>query len=118
MKRYVFLLGTRMGEWEQLTPAEQDEVYAAHERFHAWTDERGYLRISGAPLEETPMATTVRHIDGRREVSDGPFVETTEIVVGYYDVELPDLDAAIEAAALLPHRYAVEIRPVEDLSGT
>lgn len=115
MKRYVFLLGSRPGEWERLTPAEQDEVYAAHERFHAWTDARGYRRISGAPLEEPPMATTVRHIDGRRVVTDGPFVETTEILVGYYDVELPDLDAAIEAAAQLPRTYAVEIRPVEDL---
>ncbi len=117
MKRYVFLLGHGLGAWDQLTPAEQEEVYAAHERFHAWTDERGYRRISGAPLEETPMATTVRHIDGRRVVTDGPFAETAEILVGYYDVELPDLDTAIEAASWLPHRYAVEIRPVEDQSG-
>jgi hypothetical protein len=56
-------------------------------------------------------ATTVRHVDGRRVVTDGPFAETVEILAGYYDVELPDLDVAIEAAALLPSAFSIEIRP-------
>ena len=36
---------------------------------------------------------------------------------GYYDVELPDLDAAITAARLLPSAYTVEIRPVIRIEG-
>jgi hypothetical protein len=44
-------------------------------------------------------------------------VETVEFVGGYYDVELPDLDSAIEAAQLLPPSYAVEIRPTVSIEG-
>ena len=36
---------------------------------------------------------------------------------GYYDIELPDLDAAIAAARLLPAAYAVEIRPTVEIEG-
>ncbi len=52
---------------------------------------------------------------GEVVLSDGPFVESAEMIGGYYDVELPDLDVAIEAAALLPPAYAVEIRAVIEL---
>ena len=50
-----------------------------------------------------------------RVLTDGPFAESVEMVGGYYDVELPDLDVAIEAASLLPPAYAVEIRSVIEL---
>ncbi len=59
----------------------------------------------------------VRRADGSRTVTDGPFAELAEQVGGYYDVELPDLDAAIAAARLLPPAYTVEIRPVDQDRG-
>ena len=40
------------------------------------------------------------------------------MIGGYYDVELPDLDAAIHAASLLPPAYAVEIRTVIELDAS
>ena len=52
-----------------------------------------------------------------RVVTDGPFVELTEQIAGYYDVELPDLDTAIAAGRLLPAAYTVEIRPVTTVEG-
>ena len=39
------------------------------------------------------------------------------IIGGYYDIELPDLDAAIAAGKLLPSSYAVEIRPAITIEG-
>ena len=44
-------------------------------------------------------------------MTDGPFAETVEMIGGYYDVELPDLDHAMAACALLPAAYSLEIRP-------
>lgn len=35
---------------------------------------------------------------------------TVEMIGGYYDVELPDMDHAIAAASILPPSYAVQIR--------
>ena len=46
-------------------------------------------------------------------VTDGPYAETVEQLGGFYLVELPDLDAAVEAARLLPSAYTIEVRPVQ-----
>jgi hypothetical protein len=55
--------------------------------------------------------------DGRRIVTDGPFAETKEHLAGYYLVDAPDLDAAIETAAGIPGARIgkVEIRPIREL---
>ena len=69
--------------------------------------------VATAPLAGADLATTLRHVDGRLQVTDGPFAETAEAIAGYYDVELPDLDSAIAAGSLLPSPFSIEIRPVE-----
>ena len=115
MKRYLFLLAYEPGGWEASTPEERQVYVEGHDAFHAFVDERG-RRISGAPLADADTATTLRRRSGEVVVSDGPFVESAEMIGGYYDTELPDLDVAIEAATLLPHAYAVEIRAVIELN--
>jgi hypothetical protein len=52
--------------------------------------------------------------DGKRHVQDGPFADTKEQLAGYFIIEAPDLDAALEWAARSPSAaYAsVEVRPV------
>ena len=87
-------------------------IYAARHGGAAWV-----VALASAALADADTATTVRHANGRPSVSDGPFIETVEFVGGYYDVELPDLDTAIEAASLLPRSYAVEIRPTVTIEG-
>ena len=44
-------------------------------------------------------------------MTDGPFAETVEQVGGFYLIDVPDLGAAVELAALLPREYTVEVRP-------
>ncbi len=116
MKRYVLLLAHEPGGWEDADEAERLAYFDAHTAFEKYLDEHG-KRLSSVALADADTATTVRHRDGAPVVSDGPFVETAEIVGGYYDVELPDLDHAIEAAGLLPPSYAVEIRPTVVIDG-
>ena len=114
MRRYLVLLAHEPGGWEAAGPEERQAYVDGHDAFHRFVDEHG-RRISGAPLADADTATTVRHRGDRRVLTDGPFAETTEMIGGYYDVELPDLDVAIEAASLLPRAYAVEIRSVVEL---
>lgn len=73
----------------------------------------GVLR-GGEALHPTTTATTVRVRGGETVTTDGPFAETREQLGGYYIVDVPDLDAAIEWAARLPSadRGPVEVRPV------
>ena len=86
----------------------------------AVTDEYMALReapgmVGGAHLQPAETATTVRVQDGSVLTTDGPFAETKEELGGYYLVDAPDLDAAIELAARIPAaRFggAIEVRPV------
>lgn len=72
----------------------------------------------GNALQPTGSATTVRVRDGKRLTTDGPFAETKEQLGGYYLVEAPDLDKALEMAAKIPGaRYgSVEVRPIQSFS--
>ncbi len=73
---------------------------------------------SGEALHPVATAKTVRVRGGQTEVTDGPFTETKEQLGGYYVLEAPDLDAAIEWAKKFPNvgTGSIEIRPVVDFS--
>jgi len=70
--------------------------------------------VTGEPLENVDTATTVRRRGGERLLTDGPFVETKEHLLGFYLVDVPDLDTAIDWAGRMPHigRGTVEVRPL------
>lgn len=78
--------------------------------------------VSGASLQPTSTATTVKFVDDATSIIDGPYAETKEVFAGYYLIEVPDLDAALTWAKKLPvGDGSVEIRPVAmmpDESGT
>ena len=115
--RYVLLIAHRPGDWEGTDEAVRQTYFDAHHAFERYVDEHG-KRLDSAALDDAELATTIRHgDDGVAVVSDGPFVELTEQVGGYYDVELPDLDTAIAAAKLLPRAYTVEVRPAVQVEG-
>ncbi len=68
-------------------------------------------------LGPTSAATTVRVRNGELLVSDGPFAETKEVIVGYDLLECADLDEAIEVARTHPMARGgrLELRPFADL---
>jgi hypothetical protein len=72
----------------------------------------------GKALQATSSATTVRVRNGKRLTTDGPFAETKEQLGGFYLVDAPDLDAAINMASKIPAaRFGcVEVRPIMTFS--
>jgi hypothetical protein len=70
--------------------------------------------VSGEGLQGTETATSLRIRGGKVETMDGPFAETKEHLGGYYVVDVPDLDAALKYAALLPSASfgTIEVRPL------
>ncbi|MCY1143394.1 YciI family protein [Actinoplanes sp. Pm04-4] len=76
------------------------------------------IYVSGESLADLVTATTVRvAADGTRTVVDGPFAETREVLGGFYVIDVPDLDAALEWAARCPGALgggSVVVRPVAD----
>src|SRR5690348_15803069 len=71
----------------------------------------------GEALEPVATSRTIRHDGAQVLVSDGPFAETTEVLGGYYVLDVPTLDDAIELVRNLPSvsTGSIEIRPIEML---
>jgi hypothetical protein len=96
-----------------LSGAGLEERYALAGRWFA--ENRG--RIGGtSQLQGPETATSVRFgaggAGGAAVVTDGPFLEGKEQVGGYAEIEVADLDEALEMAKTWPGRGTVEIRPV------
>jgi hypothetical protein len=70
-------------------------------------------RLQGSELAATAAATTVRVRNGELLVTDGPFAETKELIVGFDLLECADLQEAIEVARAHPMARAgrLELRP-------
>jgi len=71
-------------------------------------------RLLGSELAPTSAATTVRVRNDELLISDGPFAETKEVIVGFDLLECADLDEAIEVAGAHPMARLgrIEIRPL------
>jgi hypothetical protein len=64
---------------------------------------------------ELEPASTAKSLRGDYAATDGPFIETKEVVVGFYVIEAPDLEAALEIARqnpILGDGGGVEVRRV------
>ena len=63
-------------------------------------------------------AVTIRIRNGKIRKTDGPFMETKEVLAGLIIIEAEDMDAAIAIAATNPMAKlgSVEVRPLVDFS--
>ena len=70
--------------------------------------------VFAAGLHAASSATVVRSAEGQVSVTDGPYAETKEQMGGFWVVEAPDLDVALELAgrAAAACERPVEVRPV------
>jgi hypothetical protein len=73
--------------------------------------------VSGHSLADLTTATAVRvGAAGERIVTDGPFAESREVLGGYYVIDVPDLDVALDWAARCPgaREGSVVVRPIAE----
>ena len=114
MAKYLVLIYGDEQKWR--TPEERQVNGEGHQAFAATA---GTRIVAGNELESSSTATTLRRgADGGLSVTDGPFLETKEVLGGYYLIEAGDLDEAISLAGHVPElkssHGAVEVRPVVD----
>jgi hypothetical protein len=117
--KYMLLTYLDEKAWLSLTPAEQkramDECGPHVEKLLGTKK-----LLAGAPLHPTSTATTIRHRDGKRVLTDGPFAETREQRGGYAIIEAADLDDAIAIASGFVGTSTIatiEVRPIVDFEG-
>lgn len=85
-----------------------------------WAEYTRALKSAGAlvallQLQPAETATAVRVRGGERLLTDGPYIETKEHLLGFFLIEATDLDAALDWAARMPHARhgTTEVRPVQ-----
>jgi hypothetical protein len=91
------------------------QMMGAYSAFNDITTADGVLR-GGDGLQDIETATSLRLRGGKAETMDGPFAETKERLGGYYIIDVPDLDAALHYAAMIPSAAygTIEVRPLMD----
>lgn len=115
-----YLLSVYVSDEEMANTSEAD-MQAAFEATDKFNDE---VRAAGAwvfggGLHPADTATVVKPNDGDAIVTDGPYVETKEYLGGFWIIEAPDLDAALEWAkkGSVACAGTVELRPFQDEPG-
>jgi hypothetical protein len=98
-----------------LPPLEQRAALDGHRAVQADASARGELHAV-ARLDDGRASRVVRRAPdgGAHEVTDGPFIETKEWLVGFYLLDCADEGAAVERARALcvDAAHAIEVRPV------
>src|SRR2546426_5390289 len=93
--------------------AEMEALLQGHKRF---ADELQAARkmVHGERLRPDEEASRVRLKAGQRQVTDGPFTETKEVLGGFYLIDCDTKTEAVEWAKKIPLREGgyVEVRPI------
>ena len=111
--QYLLMIYSSEADWHRLTDSEKEKKVAAYQ---AYTESlrKADVVLGMNRLQHTNSATTVRLIDGKPQVLDGPYSDSKEQLGGYYLIDVPDLDAAIAWASRCPgaSHGIMEVRPI------
>jgi hypothetical protein len=113
MQFMLILRETRDDFARRADPAQSADYWGGWNVFIEAMAQSGIV-VKGDGLQAPHTSTTVRVRDGNRTVEDGPFADSKEQLGGYFIVDVPDLDTAIDWAAKAPsaRTASVEVRPV------
>lgn len=89
--------------------AERERAYG---RVGRWFAEHADQVTRHVYLMPPESATTLRLDRGEPVITDGPFVEGKEIVSGFAEIDVENLDAALRLARSWPGCPLVEVRPI------
>ncbi|MGA9585083.1 MAG: YciI family protein [Terracidiphilus sp.] len=111
--QYLLTLYAEEAGFQRMTKEQQQQGMAAYMAYTEALQQAGLYKGSNR-LQPIATATTVRTVDGKTQVLDGPYADTKEQLGGYFLIEAPDLDAALSWAARCPgaQHGIIEVRPI------
>ncbi len=112
--KYALFLYDDEADWTGLSDADREAVIGEHTAYVDALTAAGAMQ-GGEPLETSEQARTLRG----GEVQDGPYADTREQLGGFYVIEAPSMEAALDWARQCPTAKTgvIEVRPVPDYGG-
>jgi hypothetical protein len=111
--KYMLLIYRDEAAMQAASQAQIEQTMGAYLAYTEALRKAGVI-VGGDRLQPTSSATSVRLVDGKSKVLDGPYAETKEQLGGYYLIDVPDLDVALSWAARCPGAGlgTIEVRPL------
>lgn len=113
MTEYLFLYRNTQ-EAHREAMGSPEKAQQSMKKWRAWMkdlEDKGHLKSFGQPLERVGKVVGGK----KRTVTDGPYMETKDVIGGYSIVAAKDLDQAAQLASgcpVLEGGGSVEVRPV------
>ena len=117
--QYVCLVYGEEKDLHALTAEGSAKLDAESLAYDRSLEKRGQLIIAQA-LQSVKTSKTVRRRQGKRLITDGPFAETKEQLLGFVMIEAKDLEEALEIAGGIPLAEigTIEVRAIYDVPGS
>jgi len=112
--KYLCLIYSDESQWPKLPQAETETMLKEYGAFGESIKASGHW-VAGHRLHPTSSASTVRIRNGKLSTTDGPFAETKEQLLGFYVLDVADLEEALAIARELHVANpgaTYEVRPV------
>ncbi|ESY49641.1 MULTISPECIES: YciI family protein [unclassified Mesorhizobium] len=117
--KYVCLVYGEEKDLHAMTPERLAKLDADSMAYDRSLDQQGKLIIAQA-LQSVKTSKTVRRRQGKRLITDGPFAETKEQLLGFVMIEADTLEQALEIAGKIPLAEigTIEVRAIYDVPGS
>lgn len=117
--KYMCLVYGEEKDLHALTAERGAKLDADSQAYDRALDQQGKLIVAEA-LQSVKTARTVRRRNGKRLVTDGPFAETKEQLLGFVMIEARDIEEALDLAAGIPlaELGTIEVRAIYDVPGS
>ncbi|BDC49972.1 transcription initiation protein [Bryobacterales bacterium F-183] len=117
MPQYLLLLHEEPQVFADKSPAELQAIF---ERYIAWAGKLAQEgKLVGANKLEDRSGKSLRQVNGKLTVTDGPYTEGREVIGGYFLIEASSYEDAVSIGSECPHADfgVIEIRQVEPTGG-
>ncbi|MBB6465720.1 YciI family protein [Aminobacter carboxidus] len=117
--KYVCLVYLEEGVFGTLSPEQKEKLDADSLAYDRQLEAKGKLIVAEA-LQSVNTARTVMRRSGKGLVTDGPFAETKEHLIGFVMIQAESEEEALEIASHIPLAAMgkVEVRPIYDIPGS
>lgn len=117
--KFICLVYGEESQFGTMTKAEMAKLDSDSLAYDRSLQERGHLIVAEA-LQSVNTSKSVRRRGGKKLVTDGPFAETKEQLLGFVMIEARDLEEALEIATHIPLAATgtIEVRAIYDIPGS